>query len=34
VPGKGWNVIVRLSSPLPSFYDQSWRPGELTRVSA
>jgi hypothetical protein len=34
VPGKGWNVILRLYSPLPSFFDQSWRPGELTRVPA
>jgi hypothetical protein len=33
VPGKGWNVILRLYSPLPSFFDQSW-PGELTRVPA
>jgi hypothetical protein len=33
VPGKGWNVILRLYSPLPSFFDQSWRPGEFMRVS-
>jgi hypothetical protein len=34
VPGKGWNVILRLYSPLPSFFDKSWRPGELTHVPA
>ena len=32
VPGKGWNVILRLYSPLPSFFDQSWPPGEITRA--
>jgi hypothetical protein len=34
VPGKGWNVILRLYSPLPSFFDQSWRPSEFTRAPA
>lgn len=32
VPGKGWFTILRLYSPLPSFFDKSWRAGEITRV--
>ncbi len=32
-PGKGWFVILRLYSPLPSFFDMSWRIGELQRTS-
>ncbi|MFF9628969.1 DUF1254 domain-containing protein [Streptomyces fradiae] len=29
VPGKGWFVMLRLYGPLESWYDQSWRPGEI-----
>jgi len=29
VPGKGWFTILRLYSPLPSFFDKSWRPSEI-----
>ncbi|MHB2166441.1 DUF1254 domain-containing protein [Alsobacter sp. R-9] len=29
VPGKGWFTILRLYSPLPSFFDKSWRIGEV-----
>jgi hypothetical protein len=32
VPGKGWNVALRLYSPLESWYDKSWRPGEFEPV--
>ncbi|MFM1752741.1 MAG: hypothetical protein RL119_1703 [Actinomycetota bacterium] len=32
VPGKGWNVILRLYSPLEPFFDKTWRPGELELV--
>jgi len=28
VPGKGWNVILRLYGPLEPFYDKSWRPSD------
>ena len=28
-PGKGWFTILRLYSPLPSFFDKSWRIGEI-----
>jgi hypothetical protein len=32
VPGKGWFVILRLYSPLQSFFDKTWRPGEIEPV--
>jgi hypothetical protein len=28
-PKKGWFTILRLYSPLQSFFDKSWRPGEI-----
>ena len=31
-PNKGWFIILRLYSPLPSFFDKSWRPGEIDLV--
>jgi hypothetical protein len=32
VPGKGRFVILRLYSPLQSFFDKSWRPSEIEEV--
>jgi len=32
-PDKGWFTILRLYSPLPSFFDKSWRPGEIELVN-
>jgi len=32
VPGKGWFTILRLYSPLESFFDKSWRPSEIEPV--
>ncbi|UZJ32375.1 DUF1254 domain-containing protein [Streptomyces endophytica] len=29
LPGKGWFVILRLYGPLESWFDRSWRPGEI-----
>ena len=29
VPGKGWNVIMRLYGPLEPWFDKTWRPGEI-----
>jgi len=29
IPGKGWNVILRLYGPLEPWFDKSWRPGEI-----
>lgn len=32
VPGKGWNTIFRLYGPLESWFDQTWRPGDIELV--
>ena len=32
VPGKGWSVILRLYGPLQSWFDKSWKPGEIEPV--
>jgi len=29
VPGKGWFIALRLYGPLESWFDQTWRPGEI-----
>ncbi|WP_223424955.1 DUF1254 domain-containing protein [Tateyamaria pelophila] len=31
-PEKGWFTILRLYSPLPSFFDKSWQPSEIEVV--
>lgn len=31
-PDKGWFTILRLYSPLPSFFDKSWQPTEIELV--
>ena len=31
-PGKGWNVILRLYGPLQTWFDQTWRPGEIDEM--
>ena len=32
VPGKGWNLILRLYGPLQPFFDKTWRPSEIEVV--
>jgi hypothetical protein len=32
VPGKGWNVALRLYGPLEAWFDKTWRPGEIELV--
>ncbi len=32
VPGKGWNIILRLYAPLEPWFDKTWRPGEIELV--
>lgn len=32
MPGQGWFTILRLYSPLPSFFDKSWGPSEIALV--
>ena len=29
VPGKSWNILLRLYGPLQPFFDKTWRPGEI-----
>jgi hypothetical protein len=29
IPGKGWNVALRLYGPLEPWFDKTWRPGEI-----
>jgi hypothetical protein len=31
-PDKGWFVILRCYSPLPSYFDKSWRPSEIEPI--
>ena len=33
VPGKGWFVILRLYSPLETFFAKEWRPGDIEIVA-
>ena len=33
VPGKGWFILLRLYSPEASFFDKTWRPGEIELVN-
>jgi hypothetical protein len=33
VPGKGWFANFRLYGPLDPWYDKTWRPGEIERVT-
>lgn len=32
-PDKGWFTLLRLYSPLPSFFDKSWQPSEIEAVN-
>jgi hypothetical protein len=32
IPGKGWNVLLRLYGPLQPWYEKTWRPGEIELV--
>jgi hypothetical protein len=31
-PGKGWSVLLRLYGPDQSWFDKTWRPGEIEEV--
>jgi len=32
IPGKGWNTLLRLYSPLQPFFDKTWRPTEIEKI--
>jgi hypothetical protein len=33
VPGKGWFTYIRLYGPLEPFFDQTWKPDDILRIS-
>jgi hypothetical protein len=33
IPGKGWNIALRLYGPLEPWFDKSWRPGEIEPIT-
>lgn len=33
VPGKGWNVLLRLYGPLEPWFDKTWKPGDVELAS-
>ena len=33
IPGKNWYMILRLYNPLESWFDKSWRPGEIEEIT-
>jgi hypothetical protein len=33
MPGKGWNVLLRLYGPLEPWFDKSWKPGDIEPVT-
>ncbi|MGD9925696.1 MAG: DUF1254 domain-containing protein [Pseudorhodoplanes sp.] len=32
IPGKGWNVLLRLYGPLEPWFDKTWKPGDFELV--
>lgn len=34
MPGKGWNVVLRLYGPLEPWFDKTWKPGDFELVDA
>src|SRR5450432_2085337 len=32
IPGKGWNVLLRLYGPLEPWFNKTWKPGEFEEV--
>jgi hypothetical protein len=33
VPGKGWFTYIRLYGPLEPFFDQTWKPDDIAKLS-
>lgn len=33
IPGKQWNIILRLYDPLESWVDGRWKPGEIEEIT-
>ena len=32
VPNKGWFAIIRLYGPLKPWFNQRWKPGDITKI--
>jgi hypothetical protein len=32
VPGRGWFPLLRFCGPLPSFFNQAWKPDDIIEV--
>jgi hypothetical protein len=32
IPGKGWNIILRLYGPLDAWFNKIWKPGEIEEL--
>jgi hypothetical protein len=32
IPGKGWNILLRLYGPLEPWFNKTWRPGEIEPI--
>lgn len=32
IPGKGWFTVLRLYGPIGTWFDRTWRPGEIDEV--
>jgi len=32
IPGKGWFIMLRLFGPLETWFDKTWRPGEIEQT--
>lgn len=32
IPGKGWFAYIRLYGPLEPFFNQTWKPGDITKI--
>ncbi|TAY62835.1 DUF1214 domain-containing protein [Rhizobium ruizarguesonis] len=32
IPGKGWFTLLRLQGPLESWFNKTWKPGEIELV--
>ena len=32
IPGKGWNMLLRLYGPLEPWFDKTWRPGDIELI--
>jgi len=33
IPGRGWNTLLRLYGPLDSWFDRTWRPGDIEEIA-